>query len=203
MKVALIGATGNIGSKVLAELLRRGHTVTGIARHPENLSPQENLTPQKGDVNDIDGLQRLIAGHDVAISSVHFVDTNAVRLLATVKVARVPRLLVVGGAGSLEVKPGVQLVDTPDFPDAYMEEALAGREFLNVLRAEQELDWSFLSPAAMFVPGERTGTFRLGTDQLLVDEAGKSGISPEDFAVALVDELETPRHSRQRFTIGY
>jgi uncharacterized protein len=112
-------------------------------------------------------------------------------------------LLVVGGAGSLEVAPGVQLVDTPDFPEAYKPEALAGRDFLNVLRGEQELDWTFLSPSALFVPGERTGKFRLGTERLLVGSGGESRISMEDYAIALVDELETPRHSRQRFTVGY
>ena len=124
-------------------------------------------------------------------------------MIGAVKKAGVKRLLVVGGAGSLEVSPGVQLVDTPDFPEAYKPEALAGRDFLNVLRGERELDWTFLSPSALFVPGERTGKFRLGTDRLLVDAKGESKISMEDYAIALVDELETPRHSRQRFTVGY
>lgn len=98
---------------------------------------------------------------------------------------------------------GVQLVDTPDFPEAYKPEALAGRDFLNVLRGERELDWTFLSPSALFVPGERTGKFRPGTERLLVGAGGESRISMEDYAIALVDELETPRHSRQRFTVGY
>ena len=110
---------------------------------------------------------------------------------------------MVGGAGSLEVSPGVQLVDTPDFPTAYKPEALAGRDFLNVLSGERELEWTFLSPSALFVPGERTGKFRLGTDRLLVGSGGESRISMEDYAIAFVDELETPRHSRQRFTVGY
>ena len=101
------------------------------------------------------------------------------------------------------VAPGVQLVDTPEFPDIYKAEALAGRDFLNVLRTENELDWTFLSPSALFVPGERTGKFRLGTDELLIGTNGESKISMEDFAIALVDELENPKHSRQRFTIGY
>ena len=124
-------------------------------------------------------------------------------MIGAVKWAGVKRLLVVGGAGSLEVAPGVQLVDTPDFPEAYKPEALAGRDFLNVLRDERELDWTFPSPSALFVPGERSGQFRLGTDGLLVGANGESKISMEDYPIALVDELENPRHSRQRFTVGY
>jgi len=203
MKTALIGATGNVGSRILAELLRRGHEVTGIARHPEKLPPQANLVAQRGDANDEDGLAGLLSGHDAVISAGRFVSVNPQTLIAALKKANVNRLLVVGGAGSLEVAQGVQLVDTPQFPAAAKHEALAGREFLNVLRSEQELDWTFLSPSRLFAPGERTGKFRLGTDQLLVGENGESKISLEDFAVALVDELETPRHSRQRFTVGY
>jgi len=189
MKIALIGPTGNVGSRLLAELLRRGHEVTGIARHPEGLPSQPHLTVKRGDANDEDGLAALLRGHDA--------------LIAAVKKAWVPRLLVVSGAGSLEVAPGVQLMDTPDFPAAYKPEALAGGDFLNVLRGERELHWTFLSPSAVFVPGERTGTFRLGTDQLLVGADGESRISMEDFAIALVDELEGPRHPRQRFPVGY
>jgi putative NADH-flavin reductase len=203
MKIALIGATGNVGSRILTELLNRGHEVTGIARHPEKLLPQANLTAKRGDANDEEGLAGLLSGHDAVISAGRFVSVNPQTLIAAVKKANVSRLLVVGGAGSLEVVQGVQLVDTPQFPAAAKHEALAGREFLNVLRGEQELDWTFLSPSLLFAPGERTGKFRLGTDQLLVGENGESKISLEDFAVALVDELETPRHSRQRFTVGY
>jgi putative NADH-flavin reductase len=114
----------------------------------------------------------------------------------------VKRYLVVGGAGSLEVAPGLRLVDTPEFPAEYKQEATKGGEFLGLLRQDQDLDWTFLSPAAVFGPGERTGRFRLGTDQLLVNETGSS-ISYEDYAVALVDELENPKHSRARFTAGY
>ena len=114
-----------------------------------------------------------------------------------------PRLLVVGGAGSLETAPGVLLVNAPNFPANYKPESLAGTKFLSVLREEKELDWTFLSPSALFVPGERTGKFRLGEDQLLVTADGKSYISMEDFAIALVDELEHPKHSRRRFAVGY
>ena len=123
--------------------------------------------------------------------------------MAAAKQAGVPRLLVVGGAGSLEVAPGVALVDTPQFPAAYKAEALAGRAFLDTLRGEKALDWTFISPSALFEPGERTGSFRLGGDALLSDAAGQSRITMEDFAIALADEIETPAHPRQRFTVGY
>jgi putative NADH-flavin reductase len=203
MKVALIGASGNVGSRILTELLNRGHEVTGIVRHPEKLQRHDRLAAKQGDLNDEASLVTLLAGHDAVISAVRFQSANPQSLIGAVKKAGVKRLLVVGGAGSLEVAPGVQLVDTPDFPEAYKPEALAGRDFLNVLRDERELNWTFLSPSALFVPGERTGKFRLGTDGLLVDSTGESRISMEDYAIALVDELETPRHSRQRFTVGY
>jgi putative NADH-flavin reductase len=203
MNVALIGPTGHVGSRLLAELLRRGHEVTGIARHPEGLPSQPHLTVKRGDANDEDGVTALLRGHDAVISAGRFVSVNPRALIAAVKKAGVPRLLVVGGAGNLEVAPGVQLVDTPEFPEAYIPEALAGRDFLNALRGERELNWTFLSPSATFAPGERTGTFRLGTDQLLIGADGESRISMEDFAIALVDEIETPRHPRQRFTVGY
>jgi putative NADH-flavin reductase len=203
MEIALIGATGNVGSKILAELLDRGHDVTGIVRHPEKLQPHPKLIGKRGDINDEVALAQLLSGHDAVISSVRFLSSDPHVLLRAVKRAGVERLLVVGGAGSLEVAPGVQLVDDPKFPKEYRGEALAGREFLNVLREEQELDWTFLSPSALFLPGERTGKFRLGMDQLLKDANGRSTISHEDFAIALIDELEGPRHSRQRFTVGY
>jgi putative NADH-flavin reductase len=109
----------------------------------------------------------------------------------------------VGGAGTLEVAPGKALIDTPDFPEAYKREAAAGGKFLDALRSEREIDWTCLSPSAEFVPGRRTGQFRLGDDRLLVDASGRSWISMEDFAIALVDELETPKHCRRRFTVGY
>jgi len=203
MNIALIGASGNVGSKILSELLSRGHEVTGIIRHPEKLPAQAGLTPKRGEVNDEAGLVQLLAGHDAVISAVKFQSTDPRSLIGAVKRAGVKRLLVVGGAGSLEASPGVQLVDTPGFPEAYKSEALAGRDFLNILRNEQELDWTFLSPSAEFVPGERTGKFRLGAEHLLVSATGESRISMEDYAIAMVDELEKPQHSRQRFTVGY
>lgn len=203
MKVALIGASGNVGSRILTELLSRGHEVTGIVRHPERLPSREGLTAKRGDVNDEAGLAPLLGAHEAVISAVKFQSANPQSLIGAVKKAGVQRMLVVGGAGSLEVAPGVQLVDTADFPESYKPEALAGRDFLNILRRERELDWTFLSPSALFVPGKRTGKFRLGTDRLLVGSGGASEISFEDYAIALVDELETPRYSHQRFTVGY
>ena len=203
MKIAVIGASGNAGSRITAELARRGHSVTAIVRNPEKITAQANVTPAKGDVADQVGLARLLTGHDAAISSVRFLASDPVKLIAAAKESKVGRYLVVGGAGSLEVAPGVRLVTTPGFPVAYKAEAEAGAAFLDLLRAETELNWTFLSPSALFVAGERTGKFRLGTDQLLTAADGKSSISFEDFAVALADEVERPAHIRQRFTVGY
>ena len=203
MKIAVIGASGNAGSRITAELARRGHSVTAIARHPEKIAAQANVTATRGDVMDQAGLARLLAGHDVAISSVHFLASDPAKLIGAAKESKVGRYLVVGGAGSLEVAPGVRLVTTPGFPVAYKAEAEKGAAFLDLLRAETELNWTFLSPSALFTAGERTGKFRLGNDQLLTSADGKSSISFEDFAVALADEIERPAHIRQRFTVGY
>jgi putative NADH-flavin reductase len=137
------------------------------------------------------------------ITATKFARTDAAKLIRIMKLGKVPRWLVVGGAGSLEVAPGVALVDSPDFPAEYRAEAAAGRGFLDTLRKERELDWAFLSPSALLEPGPRTGKFRLGADQLLADEAGNSHISVADYAVAMMDELERPQHSRERFTVGY
>jgi uncharacterized protein len=203
MTVAVIGATGNVGSRVVAELLSRGHSVTGIARNPEKAAARPGLTAKRGDVSDKAGLAALLKGHDAVISALRFADTDARTLIDAVKDSGVKRYLVVGGAGSLEVAPGVKLIDTPQFPEAYKAEALKGAAFLELLRGEETLDWTFLSPSALINAGKRTGKFRLGGDQLLTDDKGNSSISYEDYAVALVDELEKPAHSRKRFTVGY
>lgn len=202
MNVALIGASGNVGVRLLKELTSRGHQVTAIARNPNKIPAGPGVTAKAGDAADTNGLAVLLKGHDAVISAVRFVDSDSAKLIGAVKQAGVKRYLVVGGAGSLEVAPGQLLVDTPDFPAAYKPEAQQGLVFLNALRAEKDLDWTFLSPSAMFGPGERTGKFRLGGDQLLSNENG-SNISFEDLAVAMVDELEKPAHSRRRFTVGY
>jgi uncharacterized protein len=188
MKIALVGATGSVGTRLTSELTRRVHHVTAIARHPEKLQRQTAVSPVSGDVQNEKSLATVLAGHDAVIHSVKFLSMNASKIIAATKAAKVPRLLVIGGAGSLEVTPGLTLVNTPDFPAEYKPETLAGVEFLNVLRGEKELDWTFLSPSYLFAPGERTGKFRLGKDELLVAADGQSHISTEDFAIALVDE---------------
>ena len=202
MKVALIGASGQAGSRILAELVRRAHTVTGIARHPEKIAVGPGVTAKKGDVFDREGLAALLNGHDVAISAVHFTASDPNILIEAVRASGFKRYFVVGGAGSLEVASGVKLIDTPEFPAIYKAEASKGGEFLDLLKQQKDLDWTYLSPSALFSAGERTGKFRLGKDQLLTNEKGSS-ISFEDYAIALVDELEKPAHSRQRFTVGY
>ena len=201
-KIALIGASGNAGSRILKELSDRGHQVTGIARNPEKIASLPNVSVKKGDVFDQAGLSELLKGHDAVISSVHFTASDPATLIEAVRASGVPRYLVVGGAGSLEIAPGQRVVDLPDFPAAYKAEATKGAEFLDLLKQEKQLDWTFLSPSAEFVPGERTGKFRIGKDNLLSNDEG-SRISFEDYAIALVDEIEKPQHSRQRFTIGY
>lgn len=203
MKIAIAGASGRAGSEITKELSRRGHAVTAIARNPEKIAVLPNVTPAKGDVLDRSGLAKLWVGHDVAVSSVHFLASDALKLIGAAKDSKVGRYLVVGGAGSLEVAPGVKLVTTPGFPVQYKAEAEAGSAFLDLLRQEKELNWTFISPSALFIEGERTGKFRLGTDQLLADANGKSWITFADYAIALADEIERPAHVKQRFTVGY
>ena len=203
MKVALIGITGHVGSRIAKELLRRGHKVLGLARHTTNVVAQPNLTVAQADATMPSQLSRLLAGNDALVSASRFRTSDPTTLLDAVKRSRVPRLLVVGGAASLRLPSGQTLIDTPDFPEAYKDEARAGVNFLAALQKEDKVDWTFLSPSAEFVPGNRTTHFRLGTDELLVDANGRSWISMEDFAVALVDELEHPAHDRRRFTVGY
>ena len=203
MKIAVVGASGNAGSRIVAELARRGHAITAIARHPENIAKLPHVTAVAGDVHDQPCMTRLLSGHDAAISSVHFLDSDPAKLVAAARDSKVGRYLVVGGAGSLEVAPGVRLVTTPGFPVQYKAEAEKGAAFLDLLSAEKQVNWTFLSPSALFIAGERTGKFRLGTDQLLTGPDGKSWISFEDFAVALADEIEHPAHIRQRFTVSY
>lgn len=201
MKIALIGATGNVGQRVVQEATDRGHEVTAIARDPSKLPPQAGVKLVQADLNDDGQLQGAIAGADVVVLSVRFQDLDYRKLFTALRSA--PRVLVVGGAASLEVAPGEALIDTPGFPDFIKVEAEPARQALNWLKGEQELNWTFLSPSVFFGPGERTGKFRLGLENLLTAEDGKSHISYEDYAVALLDEIETPKHIRQRFTVGY
>ena len=203
MKIAVVGASGNAGSRIVAELSRRGHHVTAIARNPDKIAALPQVTAVKGDAHDQTALTELLSGHDVAISSIHFLASDPAKLIGAAKASGVGRYLVVGGAGSLEVAPGVRLVTTPGFPAQYKAEAEKGAAFLDLLGLEKDLNWTFLSPSALFTAGDRTGKFRLGTDQLLAGADGKSWISFEDFAVALADEIERPAHIRKRFTVGY
>lgn len=213
VKIALIGATGFVGSAILQEALSRGHEITAIVRDPKTLPPHRRLHPQEADIYKADEVARSVGGHEAVISAfnpgwsnpdiynLQIKGTKAI--IDGTKKAGVKRLLFVGGAGSLEVKPGVQAVDLPSFPAEYKQGALATREALNLLRSEPDLDWSFLSPSADLSPGQRTGIFRLGTDQMLKDANGQSRISTQDYAVAMIDEVERPTHIRQRFTVGY
>lgn len=212
MNIALIGASGFIGSALREELLARGHRVTALVAHPEKLPAAPDLTAQAVDVLDTDTLARKLRGFDAVMSAfsghaqkdvLGYYEKGIRSVIDAAKRAGVPRLLVVGGAGSLEVATGVQLVDTPAFPAAWKASAEGARQALKLLREERELDWTMLSPSAVIAPGERTGKFRLGGDQLLTDAKGESRISLQDYAAAFVDELEKPAHSRRRFTVGY
>ena len=216
MKIALIGATGFVGTPLVAELLQRGHQVTALARNPAKLAAQANLTPKSLDVNDADAVAAAVKGHDAVISAFNpgwdapelyakFMQGHDA-IVAGVERSGVKRLLVVGGAGSLFVAPGVQMVDTPEFashvPPNVIPGAKAARDALTALRGNTALDWTFLSPPALLAPGERTGHYRVGGEQLLMAGAAPAGISVADLAVAIVDEIETPRHVRARFTVA-
>ncbi len=203
-RVAVLGISGRVGSRIATELLRRGHAVTGIARGVDTVSARPGLVVKAADATQPEAVAAILRGHDALISAMRFVGgITGPALITAARHAGIQRVLVVGGAGSLLIAPGVALIDSPDFPAAYKAEAAAARFFLEALRTEPVLDWTFLSPSALLEPGERTGRFRLGADELLVDVQGKSHISMEDYAVALVDELEHPRHIRRRFTVGY
>ena len=201
--IAIIGATGRAGSQLLEEALRRGHSVVAIARHASKIGERAGVVTKEVDVNDVQALQTAVAGSDVVLSAAHFSTLPAAAIIEPVKKAGVKRLLFVGGAGSLLLPDGSQVIQSPNFPEAYKPEATAGGIYLDTLRAEKDLDWTFLSPSAEFVEGERTGTFRLGQDHLLVSAEGKSWITFADFAIAMLDEVEQPKHTRQRFTVGY
>ncbi len=217
MKIVLYGATGKAGSRILTELLSRGHEVIAVVRHPRKLPPAAGLTVQHGDLSSVDAIAKAIDGAQAVVSAYGPPPDRPEELIEVTKreigaVQRVsehasspehaPRLVVVGGAGSLLVAPGVTLVSAPDFPAAWKPIALAHEEALKLLRASS-IDWTYLSPSAFFEPGERTGNFRLGQDDLLTAADGKSHISMEDYAIALADELEQPQRRRQRFTVGY
>ena len=212
MNIALIG-TGFVGSAVLEELLQRGHRVTVLARHPEKIAPRDGLTVVAADAQQGAQVAAAVRGHDAVVSAYNpgwtvpdiyeqfLRGTEAI--VEGVRSAGVKRVLMVGGAGSLFVAPGVQLVDTPDFPAEWKAGALAARDALTRLRGEKELEWTFLSPAILLQPGERTGRYRLGGEEPLMNGAEPGSISVADLAVALVDEVEAHQHVRQRFTVAH
>lgn len=212
MKIALIGASGFVGSAVLKEASARSHQITAIARHPDKVEKLPGVTAIRADAADTQQLADIIAGQDVVISAFnggwgdpdiynkHLDGSKAI--IAAAKQAKV-RLVMIGGAGSLEAAPGQQLVDSPDFPAEWKAGALGARDALSAIRQEKELDWTFVSPAIILVPGEKTGAYRLGGDQPVFDGKGESKISVGDLAAAIVDEAEAPKHSRKRFTVGY
>lgn len=202
MKVTVLGASGRAGSEITRELSARDHQVVAVARKPDAISVAPGVTPVQGDASDAAALADLVRGSDAVISALHF-DVPAATLLDALKAAGVPRLLITGGAASLEVAPGVRLIDTPEFPAEWKPFAQGGIVFLDAIRGETQIDWTFLSPAAVIEEGPRHGAYRSGTDQLLTDEQGDSRISFADYAIAMVDELERPRHPRARFTVAW
>jgi uncharacterized protein len=212
MKIAVFGATGRIGSRIVNEALNRDLDVTAVVRHPEDYTlTHPRLKVAKADIFNSQEVETAAFNHNAVVSAYNYthgakpstIAEVALPLINGVKQAHVKRLIIIGGAGSLEVGPGMQLVDTPDFPEGYKPAALAHREALKIYRQEDELEWTYVSPAAEIEPGERTGNFRTAKNQLITDESGRSFISMEDFAVAIVDELINPRHIRERFTVGY
>jgi uncharacterized protein len=217
MKIALIGATGFVGTHVLKELVSRGHQVTAIARNTEKIDTSSDLvTAKAADVMNVEDVAAAVAGHDAVISTYNAGWTNpniyndfiagSKAIQAGVKQAGVKRFLTVGGAGSLEIQPGLQLVDSPSFPADYKAGATAARDYLNILKTETELDWTFLSPAIEMSPahpGERTGKYRTSLDTPVFDEHHRSRLSVEDTAIAIVDEIEQGNFIKKRFTAAY
>lgn len=212
MKIALIGASGFVGSALLKEAVRRGHAVTALVRNPDKVERLAGVTAVKADVSDDPALARSLAGHDVVISAFNggwgdpsIYDkhrSGSAAIAAAAKAART-RLIVVGGAGSLYAPDGSQFVDSPEFPKEWKDGALAARDSLNDLKQDSGLDWTFVSPPFHLAPGERTGKYRSGGDQPVFDSEGESAISVEDLAAAILDETETPQHRGKRFTVAY
>lgn len=216
MKIALIGATGFVGTHLLEEALERGYEVTAIVRDPSKISnPSEKLTVVKGDINEVDALAAQLKGHDVIVSAFNpgwtnpniyddFVAGSKAIEAAAVK-SGVKRLIVIGGAGSLYIN-GQQLVDGPHFPAEYKAGATAARDYLNVLKENKVLDWTFFSPAIEMHPGitnGRTGQYRLGTESPVFAENGRSVLSVQDLAVVIIDEVANAQFLKKRFTAAY
>jgi len=211
MRLVIFGASGLLGTRLVSEALSRGHEVTAVARDTSRLDARGGaVVTASADATDAGSVAKVAARHDVALSAVTQHDRPemlvdaAQGLLEGLSAAGVRRVVVAGGAGSLLVAPGQRLLDTEGFRDEWKPEAIATAAALDVFRsAETDVEWSYVSPGALLEPGERTGHYRLGGDELLVDEAGNSRITMEDFAIAMLDEAEHPAHSRQRFTAAH
>jgi len=211
MKIVVFGSSGRIGRVITAEALRRGHYVTAVSRRSHRMGlTHPRLTSVRGDAADAASVAEVARGHDVAVVAVGpapggddaLFAAVARAMLAGLSQAEVKRVVVLGGAGSLEVAGGGRLVDTPDFPEPWKGNALGQAAALELYRLS-DFDWTYLSPAAVLEPGERTGHYRSGGDQLLKDAEGKSRITIPDYALALMDEVERGDHLRQRMTVAY
>lgn len=216
MKIAVIGASGFVGKHLVSELVNRKHSIKAFARNTENILAHENVEKIALDAHDVDKLSANLADVDVVVSAYNAGWTNpnlyndflkgSKSIQEATKKAGVKRLIVIGGAGSLQATPEIQIVDTPEFPAEIKPGALAARDYLNILKEETELDWTFFSPAPEMHPGTsgvRKGTYHLGTDYPVANEHGRSVLSVEDVAVVIADELEQPKHIKQRFTAAY
>ena len=213
--VLLIGATGFVGSAVLNELVSRGHKVTAVVRNIKKVAKGELLDAVKEDVANVDAIAKLAEGKDAIISAYNpgwtnpdiatLISENYPKILSAAKKSGVERLLIVGGAGTLFCAPGLRVVDSGAIPEEIMGGVRPlGDFYLNTLMNENDIDWVFFSPAGVFDPqGKKTGNYRLGKDDLIVDAEGNSHISVQDYADAMVNELEKPAHHKERFTIGY
>ncbi|MXN90095.1 NAD(P)H-binding protein [Flavobacterium sp. Sd200] len=215
MKVAIIGATGFVGAALVTEFANRNHEVSAISRNPKEANA-ENVTAVKADVFDVDAFAELLKGHDVVVNAYNPGWTNpniyddfiagSKAIQEAVKKSGIKRFITIGGAGSLFVAPGLQAVDTPDFPAEIKPGATAARDYLNILKEEKELDWAFFSPAFEMHQGTktgRTGNYRLGLDEPVFNDEQRSILSVEDLAVVLADEAENPKHHQVRFTAAY
>ena len=202
--IALIGASGNIGSKITQELLSRGYNVTAIARNPEKIEASERVTPVAGDILQPQQLAETLKGHDAVICAASFIPNESEKLLEAIRLSGVNRYLMVGGAASLLNEDGIKVWETLEgLPDGVMNYIQEGMRALDLLKEADDFDWTFLSPAVVIGPGERTGKFRLGKDNVVADDNGESKISYDDYAIALVDELEQGNNIKARFTLGY
>lgn len=215
MKIVVFGGTGNVGQRIVREAVSRGHDVEVVARKPESKPGwDEHVTLEQGDITDPKSVAEHVRGADAVVNAISprpdaefpastLMDA-AEALIDGLKQADVKRVVIVGGAGTLEAEPGVDLVDTPDFPKPYRNESIQQRKALNTYRSRAEgLGWTYIAPAATFTPGDRTGQYRTTERALLKDDTGRSRISYEDYAVAVLDEIENPRHVGDRFGVAY